>query len=196
MTFYDNHDMARLDASDEGFIDAHNFLFTVRGIPVIYYGSESGFERGTAEHAGNRNYFGQERINARTTGAIHRQLTRIAQVRKGSIALQRGLQVNVSMQGDTASFYRVVQTAGQQQIALVLLNKGGTPAGFAVSEHLQAGRWRAAIAGGEVEIGEGGTLQATVPAHGVEVFLLDAAVTQQTLAKMLERARTGAHPRD
>ncbi|MCB1608603.1 MAG: cyclomaltodextrin glucanotransferase, partial [Xanthomonadales bacterium] len=38
-TFYDNHDMARIDADDAGFIDAHNFLFTARGIPVIYYGS-------------------------------------------------------------------------------------------------------------------------------------------------------------
>ena len=64
MTFYDNHDMARLDASDEGFIDAHNWLFTARGIPVVYYGSEIGFMRGRAEHAGNRNYFGQERVDA------------------------------------------------------------------------------------------------------------------------------------
>src|SRR5690606_23186486 len=47
MTFYDNHDMPRMDASDEGFIDAHNWLFTARGIPVIYYGSETGFMRGT-----------------------------------------------------------------------------------------------------------------------------------------------------
>ena len=36
-----------------------------RGIPVLYYGSETGFMRGRAEHAGNRNYFGQERIEYR-----------------------------------------------------------------------------------------------------------------------------------
>jgi glycosidase len=46
MTFYDNHDMARMNASDAGFIDAHHWLFTARGIPVIYYGSEIGFMRG------------------------------------------------------------------------------------------------------------------------------------------------------
>ena len=39
-------------------------LFTARGVPVVYYGSETGFMRGRAEHAGNRNYFGQERIDA------------------------------------------------------------------------------------------------------------------------------------
>lgn len=61
MSFYDNHDMPRLQASDNGFIDAHNWLFTARGIPVVYYGSETGFMRGRAEHAGNRAYFGQPR---------------------------------------------------------------------------------------------------------------------------------------
>ena len=62
MTFYDNHDMARMNADEEGFIDAHNWLFTARGIPVVYYGSEMAFMAGTKEHEGNRNYFGTENI--------------------------------------------------------------------------------------------------------------------------------------
>ncbi|KQY55221.1 alpha-amylase family glycosyl hydrolase [Lysobacter sp. Root494] len=195
MTFYDNHDMARMDATDEGFIDANNFLFTARGIPVIYYGSETGFERGTAEHAGNRNYFGQERINAAPKSAIHRSLKRIANLRATTPALQRGLQVNVLMEGDRAAFYRVLQHEGTQQIALVLLNKGAAPAAFETSEMLQAGRWRAAIGGGAVDVAGGGALQATVPAHGVEVYLLDAAVTEPQLRMALARAQTGARPR-
>ncbi|HFB66619.1 MAG TPA: cyclomaltodextrin glucanotransferase, partial [Aeromonadales bacterium] len=32
MTFYDNHDMQRMNASENGFIDANNWLFTSRGI--------------------------------------------------------------------------------------------------------------------------------------------------------------------
>ncbi|WP_457096585.1 alpha-amylase family glycosyl hydrolase [Lysobacter sp. P5_B9] len=196
MTFYDNHDMARLDASDDGFIDANNFLFTTRGIPVIYYGSETGFERGTAEHMGNRNYFGQERIDAAPRSAIYQSLKRIGSLRAATPALQRGLQVNVLMQGERAVFYRVLQQGGTHQIALVLLNKGATPAAFAVTDMLQAGRWRAALGGGDVDVAEGGALQATVPAHGVEVYVLDAAVTQPALRAALARARGGAHPRD
>jgi hypothetical protein len=92
-TFYDNHDMPRMDASDEGFIDAHNWLFTARGIPVVYYGSEMGFMRGRAEHAGNRNYFGQEGIAAARRSPIHAALARIANVRAATPALQRGVQV-------------------------------------------------------------------------------------------------------
>ena len=62
MTFYDNHDVTRMNAPAEGFIDAHNWLFTSRGIPVVYYGSEMAFQAGTREHEGNRNYFGVENI--------------------------------------------------------------------------------------------------------------------------------------
>jgi cyclomaltodextrin glucanotransferase len=196
MTFYDNHDMARLDASDEGFIDANNLLFTARGIPVIYYGSEIGFERGTAEHAGNRNYFGQERIDAAPRSPIHQQLKRVAAVRAQSPALQRGLQLNVLMQGDRAAFYRVIQQGGEKQIALVLLNKGNAPAAFDVKELLQAGRWHAALAGHDVDIAEGGALQARVPAHDVEVYMLNAPVIDARLRAALDQAMAGATPRD
>ncbi|MDQ3287766.1 MAG: alpha-amylase family glycosyl hydrolase [Pseudomonadota bacterium] len=188
MTFYDNHDMARLDASDAGFIDANNWLFTARGIPVIYYGSETGFMRGTAEHAGNRNYFGQERVDAAVGHPIREQLKRIAYVRAASPALQRGLQLEVLMEGDRAAFYRVLQHAGESQIALVLLNKGDAAADFDISDRMQAGTWRAAIAGGDVHVGEGGSLSASVPAHGVEVYLLDAPVIREDLRTALADA--------
>ncbi len=188
MTFYDNHDMPRLDASDEGFIDAHHWLFTARGIPVIYYGSETGFERGHAEHAGNRNYFGQPRVDAARAHPIRAALARIARVRQASPALQRGLQLQLLLEGDRAAFYRVYQRGGVAQIALVLLNKGDAAAPFAVSHYLQAGRWRAALGGGEIAVAEGGTLSATVPAHGAEVYLLDAPVRRSDLIQALDQA--------
>ncbi|MEO6264308.1 MAG: alpha-amylase family glycosyl hydrolase [Luteimonas sp.] len=196
MTFYDNHDMARLDASDDGFIDAHNWLFTARGIPVVYYGSETGFMRGTAEHAGNRNYFGQERVDAAVGNPIREQLRRIARVRAAAPALQRGLQLDVLMQGDRAAFYRVYQHGGQHQIALVLLNKGSAPAGFEIHDSLQPGRWRAALGGGAVDVAEGGGLPTTVPAHGVEVYLLDAPVRRADLASALDGAMAAARRRE
>jgi cyclomaltodextrin glucanotransferase len=147
MTFYDNHDMARLDASDDGFIDANNFLFTARGIPVIYYGSETGFERGTAEHMRQSQLL---RPGTHRRRAAQRDLPvaqRIGSLRAATPALQRGLQVNVLMQGERAAFYRVLQQGDTHQIALVLLNKGAAPAAFAVKDLLQAGRWHAALGG-------------------------------------------------
>ncbi len=185
-TFYDNHDMARMNASDEGFIDAHNWLFTARGIPVIYYGSEMAFMRGRAEHAGNRNYFGVEGIEAARGHRIRARLTAVAAVRAASPALQKGLQMNLELSGERAAFYRVFQHGGASQIALVLLNKGDEPAEFEVSEYLEAGEWRSAFGGETANVETGGTLKVAVPAHDLRVYLLDAPVVRVDLAARLD----------
>lgn len=188
-TFYDNHDMPRIDATDAGFIDAHNWLFTARGIPVVYYGSETGFMRGQAEHGGNRAYFGQDRIDAAPASAIHRELKRIATLRRESPALQRGLQLPVELAGDRAAFYRVYQHDGTAQTALVLLNKGDAPQAFTVSRYLQPGTWRDGFSGETVTVGR--KLRADVPAHGVRVFFLDQPLTRKDLrAELAKRMAT------
>ncbi len=192
MTFYDNHDMPRLDAEDSGFIDAHNWLFTARGIPVIYYGSETGFMRGKAEHEGNRNYYGQARIDAGLNHPIYRGLQRIANIRRESPALQQGLQLNLLLKGDRAAFLRVFQHGDVTQTALVLLNKGDKPARFDLRHLLQAGDWRFAINGNSVRIDAAKPrLKTEVPAHGVEVLLFDGAITAPDLITALDRLQAG-----
>ncbi len=127
MTFYDNHDMARMNALDTGFINAHNWLFTSRGIPVVYYGSEIGFRRGLGEHAGNRDYYGQDKVDWGASHPIRQALIDIAQVRKRSVALQRGVQINDTFATDTASFIRAYQDESVSELALVFLNKSSEP---------------------------------------------------------------------
>ena len=191
MTFYDNHDMPRLDADDAGFINANHFLFTARGIPVVYYGSEIGYERGTGEHAGNRNYFGQARIDAASANPIHASLKRIATLRAQTPALQRGLQINLLFDGDRAAFYRVLEHEGVAQTALVLLNKGDAAAAFALTEKLQQGRWREALGAGTRTLAEGQTFEATVPANGVQVWLFEQPITAPALRAAAEAAAAG-----
>ncbi len=194
-TFYDNHDMPRLDASDEGFIDAHNWLFTARGIPVLYYGSEMGFMRGRPEHGGNRNYFGTEGIAAARSSPIRSALMRIALARAHSPALQRGLQIDLELEGNRAAFYRIYQHEGMSQIALVLLNKGDVATHFAIDRMLQAGAWHSILDGSTIEVAGSGTLEAEVAAHGVQVFLLDDAVSEPTLVAALDAAMADARRR-
>nr|WP_283161571.1 alpha-amylase family glycosyl hydrolase [Xanthomonas nasturtii] len=194
MSFYDNHDMARLDASDNGFIDAHNWLFTARGIPVIYYGSEIGFMRGRAEHAGNRNYFGVERIRNAPQSPIFGPLKQIAQVRRDTPALQRGMQVDVQLHGNQAAFLRVYQHAGTTQAALVLLNKADTAATIEVKRLLHSGVWRDAVSGEQVQVQ--GRLTLPVPAHGVRVLLSDAPITDPALRKQLDAQMAEQAARD
>lgn len=196
MTFYDNHDMPRLAADDHGFINAHNWLFTARGIPVIYYGSETGFMRGKAEHEGNRNYYGQQRIDAGASSPIYANLKRIAQVRRDSSALQRGLQLNLLLDGDRAAFYRVYQHGDGAQTALVLLNKGDTPAQFSFRGKLQPGTWKSAISGITYTIDPLTPLFNTeVPAHGVDVLLFDGALSAPALLSELDRLQAGKQRR-
>lgn len=192
MTFYDNHDMARMKASDSGFIDAHNWLFTARGIPVIYYGSETGFMRGTAEHAGNRNYFGQARVDAAAKSPIFAPLKRIANLRRDSIALQRGLQLNVALKGNEAAFYRVYDHDGKRQTALVLLNKGDKATRMRVSDYLESGVWRDAFSGKPQRVRA--ALAADVPAHGVRVFFFDGELKREGTKRRLRELMENKSP--
>jgi len=186
-TFYDNHDMARINATDAGFINAHNWLFTVRGIPVIYQGSEIGFMRGTAEHEGNRNYLGQQNIEKAKSHPIKLALTRIANVRKQTPALQRGLQLNLAMKGHRASFYRVLQNGQEQQTALVLLNKGDREAAFDINTYMQAGRWTEQLSGKTRDLNLDESLSTSVNANGVQVWVREGALTNDQLAMALKK---------
>jgi glycosidase len=186
MTFYDNHDMARFDGSDAAFIDIHNWLFTARGIPVVYYGSEIGFMRGRAEHAGNRNYFGVERIASAPTHPIYERLQRIAKTRRESPALQRGLQLNVRLKDDEAVFYRVYQHDDVAQIALVLLNKGDRAVTMQVSEYLEAGEWRDAFSSATIRVQD--RMSVEVAPHDVRVLLRNAPVTRSEMKRRLQES--------
>lgn len=189
MTFYDNHDVTRMKASEDGFIDAHNWLFTSRGIPVVYYGSEMAFMTGTKEHEGNRNYFGPERIAGAREHRIRRALAHIARIRRDSPALQRGLQLNLGIGRDRATLLRVYEKDGVNQTALVLLNKAGADARFVIDRWISAGLWHDASSGEQVEVKGGrAPLELVVPAHGVRVLLLDARNDDPRLLAELNRA--------
>ena len=189
-TFYDNHDMARMNASDEGFIDAHNWLFTARGIPVVYQGSEFGYMRGTSEHQGNRNYIGQARLDAAVSHPIRSKLSQIAGIRQALPALQRGLQYNVRLAGHEAVFFRVVQDDDAQQTALVMLNKSDSPLVMVADTFVESGKWKEWVTGEDVTVSEQG-ITATVPAHGVRVFVkngtLQSADFEQALLTQMAR---------
>ena len=196
MTFYDNHDMPRIDANDNGFIDAHNWLFTSRGIPVVYYGSEIAFRAGTDQHAGNRDYFGQDNVDRARSHEIHGALSRVAAVRKQSVALQRGLQVNLDFDDDTATFLRVYQRDDVAQSALVLLNKGDRPMRFVVQKWLSKGRWSDAITGDIVDVSdESPVFEEIVGPHGVQIYLREGVVTDPGLIEELDRLQANARRR-
>ena len=187
--FYDNHDMTRMNASDDGFIDANNWLFTSRGFPVVYYGSEMGFMRGRSEHFGNRNPFGAERIGEARNHRIRQNLLKVANIRKQLTCLQRGLQINLDFSGNIATFLRVYQRANTAQTALVLLNKGDQEQIANVDRLLSNGEW-VDIDNQEYvfNLTEGAaSIAVTVPPHGLRILLFDGAVNNLELIAILDR---------
>jgi len=186
ITFYDNHDMARMNANDAGFINANNWLFTTRGIPAIYYGSELNFMTGKSEHEGNRNYLGQANIEKAKKHIIHQNLTRIANIRKNNIALQQGQQININISGDHAIFYRIYQHNGVNQTALVLLNKSTQMQTLSVKDFDNNGQWRDAETNNKLAALQNIQLQnnalnVSVPANGATILLLDEILTDTKL---------------
>ncbi len=190
MTFYDNHDMARMAADENGFIDANNWLFTSRGIPVVYYGSEIAFMAGAREHGGNRNYFGQPNIARAKNHRIHAALSRIAKLRARSVALQRGLQLNLALTDDTAAFYRVYRRGAEAQTALVVLNKSDAAVTIDAGDWLGNLLWRDALSGMPTSADRDATL--TVAAHGVRVLLTDDVPDSAELGAELRRLQAAA----
>jgi cyclomaltodextrin glucanotransferase len=188
MSFYDNHDMQRLAANEDGFVDANHWLFTARGIPVVYYGSEIAFMAGTKEHEGNRNYFGRDNVARARTHRIRAALAKIAAIRRESPALQRGLQVNLELKGDRAAFLRVYERPDRVQTALVLLNKGDQPARFSIDRWLSSGEWREAGADAVHAVTLGKPLALHVPAHGARVLLHEGRTEDAGLRAELDRA--------
>jgi cyclomaltodextrin glucanotransferase len=96
---------------------------------------------------------------------IHAALANIANLRKNSVALQRGLQLNLELAEDSAAFFRVYQRDGEHQTALVLLNKSDTENVVDASTWLFDADWRDAISGASFH---GSSID--VPAHGVRVL--------------------------
>ncbi|MEL7198824.1 MAG: alpha-amylase family glycosyl hydrolase [Pseudomonadota bacterium] len=195
VTFYDNHDMSRIDATDENFINANNWLFTTRGIPAFYYGSETGFQRGMAEHFGNRNYYGQERINKARLHPIRQKLVPVANLRKNNVSLQKGLQLNLEFKRDTASFYRIYQKDGVNQTALVILNKGDDATNVSVSPMLEPGVWRDATTRERVTISPDQTsFTALVPGNGLRVFFKDTPLSNAEVIEAASRLARNKSP--
>lgn len=188
VTFYDNHDMPRINATDEGFIDANNWLFTSRGIPCIYYGAEMGFMKGKAEHEGNRNYYGQDNVEKAKTHPIYKQLARIAKIRQQLVSLQRGLQLNIDLSEDQAVFLRVFQHNGTSETALVALNKSGAPVEIPVSDYLQAGKWTNVETGETQSTTTSGTLTVSVAPHSFSIWTNDDPIRKVDLIKKLDYA--------
>ena len=117
VTYIDNHDKPRFNGTEDEYIDALNFYFTVRGIPCVYYGTEIAMKGG--EDPDNRKYFGIEGIKKAKKSRIYHHIKKLNLMRKRSIALRKGKQYLVFSSKDQLVFKKIYGN----EIVYVYLNK-------------------------------------------------------------------------
>lgn len=174
--FADNHDQdrvaSRLAAGGGGAAPAggraagrllyplYLLLFTMPGVPSIYYGSEWGLDgrRGHGDDGPVRPAL--DLVAARASApepGLEAAIQRLAEVRRGSVALRRGGYRQLFVAPEQLAFERV---AADGERVVVMLNAAAAPT--VVSVAAVDGEWRDLLSG-ESFVAAGGRLSVEVP---------------------------------
>lgn len=183
--FIDNHDFGanndwnrRYDGSEENLAAALNFMFTWRGVPCVYYGTEIQFKKGVYcdIHSSNdinnsldltgRAYYGDEIANA-PNHKIYKHIRKLNAMRKAIPALQTGSwRWDGTNSGNGVGF---VRKSGSSECAVGLAKDGSCTFYFS---GLSNGIYRDAVTGAEVTV-NGGSLSFTVSSGSAGVYVLN-----------------------
>ncbi len=202
VVYVDSHDYApdtapenqRFAGSQSTWAENLNLMFTFRGIPTIYYGSEIEFQKGMVIDVGpnkplaetGRAYFGDHLEGSITvsdfgqysnaTGEIANTLNhplaqhirRLNLIRRAVPALQMGQYATSDISASGMAFKRAYTADGIDSFVLVTISGGAT------FYNLPGGTYRDAITGDTITVAEGGSLTANVSGQGnMRVYVLN-----------------------
>lgn len=169
-TFVDNHDVERIHTilrSKAHFTPVHILLYTVPGIPSLYYGSEFGIE-GKKERHSDDSLRPALRIedftDAAQTNPCTALLTALGKLRAAVPALRRGEYRELLLQTGHYAFSRTWEGVS----AIITVNNGSTPVTMTVSA--ADGEYVGALFGGKADA-KNGQLTVSVAASGGEIWL-------------------------
>lgn len=183
--FLDNHDFGpnndwnrRYDGSAENLAAALNFMFTWRGLPCVYYGTEVQFMKGAYAdiHSANdinnsidltgRAYFGSQFANA-PNHVIYKHIRKLNAMRKAIPALQKGTwRWDGTNSGNAVGF---VRKFGNSECAVGLAKDGSTTFNFS---GLTNGVYKDAVTGNSITVSNG-SLSFTVSSSSAGVYVLN-----------------------
>ena len=184
VTFFQNHDVGpdndfkyRYGGEVANAAMAYNLLWTVRGIPALYYGEEIMFQAGLPEDLASANdtldqtgraYYGPKLADKATTQAhpLYQHIKRLNQIRKAIPALQKGAMQNVNEWGNGMSFAR---DSGDSYVVVGLTS--GSSQTITV-KGVKAGTYKDAVTGKEISA-SGGNLTFTVNPYSVGAYVLN-----------------------
>jgi uncharacterized cupin superfamily protein len=178
--FADNHDLNRLadTVKDPAYqFTIYTMLYTMPGMPSIYYGSEWGIH-GVTDRV--TDWALRPQIDIRTARFDNPELmahiTFLAKIRAGSEALRYGEYTQLAVAAKQLAYRR-----GDSNGAIVLVNCDASPASMSVDAG--GSGWRDCFTGTEYP---GGRLNLTIPAHGSIILLPKAAAASVTPTVIVE----------
>jgi len=168
VNFIDNHDVRRFEGTEEQLIDALNWIFTIRGIPCVYYGTEIAFNAGKGEYDGGRAYYGTENIANAPNLPVYQQIIKLNNARKENVALQKGSmdRSNVWV-SDTSNAFAFKRAYSDNKVC-VGLNKADGWNDFKFS-NVENGNWTDAISNWTITVTDN-TLSFGVGPHSVAIY--------------------------
>ena len=184
VTWLDNHDFGpnndwnrRYGGTDENLAACMNFMFTWRGIPAIYYGTETRFQAGVFADIHNaagieksinetgRAYFGNTTETA-SEHKIYQHIKKLNAIRKAVPALQKGVWSWKNAPGNAVAYQRIFENSE----VIVGLAKDGN-ASFGISG-ARNGIYRDAVTGREQQV-TNGQLNFTVKSGSAGIYVLN-----------------------
>ncbi len=188
VTFLQNHDVGpdndfkyRYQGDTWMAAVTYNMLWTIRGIPCLYYGEEIEFMKGAPQDIQSANdtidqtgraYFGVHledgTIGQTQAHPLYQHIKRLNQIRRAIPALQKAPMSQVNELTTSMSFVRDYQNG--QSYAVVGLATSSDQ-GFAVTG-VRNGTYRDAVTGNTVSVDDG-TLSFSVKAHSAGIYVLD-----------------------
>ena len=134
VTFFQNHDVGpdndfkfRFCCEESNAALAYNLLWTIRGIPTLYYGEEIMFKAGAPQDIASNNdkvsqtgraYFGEHLDNRQATQShnLYQHIKRLNHIRHAVPALQKGVMEHINEWGSGMSFVRNDQHSGSYAV--------------------------------------------------------------------------------
>ncbi|MBN2693659.1 starch-binding protein [bacterium] len=197
ITFLQNHDVG----PDNDFRDrfrgeqwmaaaAYNLLWTIRGIPCLYYGEEIEFQKGmpqdivgnsdTLETTG-RAYFGDYLeagvINTTKSHPLFQHIKRLNEIRRATPALQKGVMGDVNEWGSGISFTRNYNN-GESYVAVGL--SVGDPNNITLNgetitiRNVKKGHYVDAVTGNSIDV-KGDSITFFVKKNSAGIYILNGS---------------------
>ncbi len=170
-TFVDNHDVERIYTklqNKDHFVPVHVMLYTLPGIPALYYGSEFGIEGRKEKHSDDSlrpalNY--EDYKDAVKTNPCTKLIAALGKIRQNTPALCYGAYKELQLQNTHFAYARILD--GKSVITTV------NNADNDVCMELQAGESAEYIGAltGEKAAANGGRIQVKVPANSGEIWI-------------------------